>query len=157
MGKNLDNDRGVFDGGDMCQPAPTLEAVGHVDYEHAFEQLGPAQAGWGGSRGSLALGITASRRLVGRGRDNLGPEGGIGREHSMETNEMEPRPRNQGRQPLQEFQGSHHDMGGAIAIRRFQLKNNLTGGRAAQSFVTMSWTRDIPTEALVLWFTENGH
>ena len=39
-------------------------------------------------------------------------------------------------------------MGGAIAIRRFHLRYDLTGGRAAQSFVTKSRTRDIPTEAL---------
>ncbi len=45
MGEDFGHDRGLFDGGDMHHRAPTLETNGHVDREHAFEQLGPAQAG----------------------------------------------------------------------------------------------------------------
>jgi len=45
----------------------------------------------------------------------------------MEANEMEPRLRNEGGQALEEFQRGHHQMGGAIAVRGFQLEHNLTG------------------------------
>ncbi len=45
MSENLGNDRGLFDGGDERHRAATVQTGGHVDLEHAFEQLGPAQAG----------------------------------------------------------------------------------------------------------------
>ena len=39
----------------------------------------------------------------------------------METNEMEPGTRDEGGQALEEFQRAHHEMGGAIAVRGFEL------------------------------------
>ncbi len=45
----------------------------------------------------------------------------------MEANEMKPRTRDEGGQALQEFQRGHHEMGGAIAIRGFELEDDLAG------------------------------
>jgi len=53
--------------------------------------------------------------LVGLARDDLGTEGSIGREHTMEANEMEPGTRDECGQALQKFQRAHHEMGGSIA------------------------------------------
>jgi len=64
----------------------------------------------------------------------------------MKANEMEPRPRDEGGQSLQEFQWGHDDMCGPIAIRRFQLKHDLAGRCAAQPFVAQGGTSNIATE-----------
>ncbi len=64
----------------------------------------------------------------------------------METNEMEPRPRDEGAQALQKFQGRHHDMRGPIAIRRFELQEDLAGRGAAQPFVAQGGAGDVATE-----------
>ena len=45
----------------------------------------------------------------------------------MEATEMEPGPRDEGGQALQEFQRGHDEMGGAIAVRGFELEDGLTG------------------------------
>ena len=58
MGEDLDDHVGLFDGGDRRHRATTLETDGHVDREHAFEQLGPTQTGSRGSRGILAVRIS---------------------------------------------------------------------------------------------------
>ncbi len=42
MGENLDDHRGLFDGGDERQGATTVGTGGHVDLTHPFEQMGPA-------------------------------------------------------------------------------------------------------------------
>jgi len=52
----------------------------------------------------------------------------------MEANEMEPGPWDECGQALQEFQRAHHEMGGAIAVRRFELEDDLAGRGAAQPF-----------------------
>jgi len=39
----------------------------------------------------------------------------------METNEMEPRPRDEGRQALQKFKRRYHHMRGPIPVGRFEL------------------------------------
>ena len=71
----------------------------------------------------------------------------------MKANEMESGSRNKGRQALQEFQGSHHDMGGSIAVRRFQLKHHLPGRCAAQSFVPHfdASAQDIEETGRTIW------
>ncbi len=53
----------------------------------------------------------------------------------MEANEMEPGTWDEGGQALEEFQRGHHQMGGAIAIRGFELKHDLAGPGAAEPFV----------------------
>jgi len=49
----------------------------------------------------------------------------------MKANEVEPRTWDEGRQALQEFQRAHHQMGGAIAVRGFELQHDLAGRGAA--------------------------
>ncbi len=65
----------------------------------------------------------------------------------MEANEMEPRTWDERGQALQEFQRAHHQMGGAIAVRGFELQHDLTGGGAAQPFVAQGRAGDVATEA----------
>jgi hypothetical protein len=48
---------------------------------------------------------------------------------------MEPGPRDKCGQTLQEFQRGHHQMGGAIAIRGFELEHHLAGPGAGEPFV----------------------
>ncbi len=124
-----------------------MRTVGHVDRERPFEQLGPAQAGLRCSIWGVAVFIGGGRGLVGLAGNNLGPQGRVRREHAMEANEMEPGPWDESRQVLQEFQRAHHEMGGSIAIRRFELEDDLAGRGAAQPFVAQGRAGDVATEA----------
>ena len=65
----------------------------------------------------------------------------------MEANEMEPGTRNQGGQALQEFQGRHDDMRGAIAVRGFEFQDDITFWCASQPFVAQGGTGDVSAEA----------
>jgi len=64
----------------------------------------------------------------------------------MEANEMEPGTRDEGGQALQEFQRAHHQMDGSIAVRGFELKDDLAGWGAAQAFVAQGRARDVATQ-----------
>lgn len=64
----------------------------------------------------------------------------------MEANEMKPGTRDEGDQALQKFQRAHHQMSGPIAIRRFELEDDLAGRRAAQPFVAQGLAREIATQ-----------
>ena len=70
----------------------------------------------------------------------------------MAANEMEAGTRDQGSQPLQEFQGRHDDMGGAIAVRGFEFQHDVALGCASQAFVAQGRTGDSKTEEM----TENN-
>ncbi len=60
---------------------------------------------------------------------------------------MEPGTWDEGRQALQEFQRGHHQMGGAIPVRGFELQDDLTSPGVAEPFVAEGRTRDVATEA----------
>ena len=60
---------------------------------------------------------------------------------------MKPRTRDERGQALQEFQRGHHEMGGPIPVRGFELEVNLAGLGTAQPFVAEGRTRDVATEA----------
>ena len=47
---------------------------------------------------------------------------------------------------MEEFQRGHDEMGGAIAIRGFELEHDLTSPGAAEPFVAQGGTGDIATE-----------
>ncbi len=64
----------------------------------------------------------------------------------MEANEMEARTWDEGGQALQEFQWGHHEVGGLIAIRGFELEDDLAGRGAAQAFVAEGGTCDVATQ-----------
>ena len=53
----------------------------------------------------------------------------------------------EGGQALQEFQWVHHEMSGPIAIRRFELEDDLAGRSTAQAFVAQGGTCDVATQA----------
>ena len=65
----------------------------------------------------------------------------------MEANEREPGTWDECSQALQEFQWAHHKMGGAIAVRGFELEDDLAGRGATQSCVAEGRARDITTQA----------
>ncbi len=60
---------------------------------------------------------------------------------------MEPGPRDKGRQALEEFQRAHHEMGGAVAVRGFELEDDLAGRGVAQAFVVQGGTCDVATQS----------
>ncbi len=64
----------------------------------------------------------------------------------MEANEREPGTWDECGQALQEFQRGHHQMGGAIAVRGFELEENPAGWGAAQAFVAQGRARDVATQ-----------
>ena len=64
----------------------------------------------------------------------------------MEANEMESGTRDERREALVEFQRGHHEMSSAIAIRGFELEDDLAGRGTAQPFVAQGRTGDIATE-----------
>ena len=64
----------------------------------------------------------------------------------MEANEMELGTWDEGGQALQEFQRGHHEVGGAIAVRGFELEDDLAGWCTAQAFVAQGRARDVATE-----------
>ncbi len=63
----------------------------------------------------------------------------------MEANEMEPRTRDERREALEEFKRGHHQMGGTIAIRGFELEDHRAGWGTAQAFVAQDGTCDVAT------------
>ena len=66
---------------------------------------------------------------------------------------MELGPRDERRHALEEFQRSHDEMSGAIAVRGSELEDHLTGRGAVQVFLPQGRTRDVaaqPFELLAL-------
>ncbi len=59
-----------------------------------------------------------------RAGHDLGPQGRVGCQDAMKANEMPLQTRHKGRQALEEFQRAHDEMGGAIAIRGFELEDD---------------------------------
>ncbi|MCZ6449859.1 MAG: hypothetical protein O6918_03185 [Deltaproteobacteria bacterium] len=64
----------------------------------------------------------------------------------MKAKEMEPRPWDERCQTLEEFQRGHDEMGGAIAVRGFELEDDIAGRGAAHPFVAEGGARDIATQ-----------
>ena len=87
------------------------------------------------------------RRRVGLAGHDLGAQGRVGRQYTMEENEMESGTWDEGGQALQEFQRGHHEVGGAIAVRGFELEDDLAGRGAAQAFVAQGRARDVATHS----------
>jgi hypothetical protein len=52
----------------------------------------------------------------------------------MEADETEPWARDKRGQTLHEFQGRHHDMGGAVVVGAFELQHDIAGTVACQAF-----------------------
>ncbi len=65
----------------------------------------------------------------------------------MKAKEMEPRTRDERRQAVQEFQRCHDDVRGAIAVRGFELQDDVAFRCASQPFVAKGGTGDVATEA----------
>ncbi len=143
MGENLDDDRGIFNGRNEGQGAAALRTCGDVDGKHAFEYLGPTHAGPRGRREGLARPIGGVWRLVGYTGYDLGPQGRIGCEYAMEANEMEPGPRDERGQALQEFQRGHDEISGAIAV---DLANEMEGIADLRNGFTESDFSEVGTE-----------
>ena len=155
MAQNLDDDRGIFN---AC-PEPAEGAARMVNGPPHCGQVVMSMAktrlsNWaqlirarGEAAGGLVVPISDVRLRVGLTGHDLSPQRGIGREHAMKANEMEPWSRHKSSQALEEFQRGHDEMGGAIAIRGFELEDDLAGPGAAEPFVAQGRARDVPTQA----------
>ncbi len=66
----------------------------------------------------------------------------------MEANEMEAGTWDQRSQTLQEFQRRHDYMCGAIAVRGFELQDDLPVWCASQPFVAKGGTGDVATKVV---------
>ena len=60
---------------------------------------------------------------------------------------MQPRTRDQCGQALHELQWRHHDRGGAVAVRTFELQHDLACWIAVEPFVSNRRAGDIAAEA----------
>ena len=100
-------------------------------------------------RGGWALGVVIAS-VMGverRARNDLGPQFGVGREHTMEANQMQPGPRHQCGQALHELQRRHHDMRGAVAPGALELQHDLAGWIAFEPFVGNGRAGDIAAQS----------
>lgn len=52
----------------------------------------------------------------------------------MEANEMKAGTRDEGGQALEEFEGRHDDMGGAVAVGCFEFEDDIASRSAGQAF-----------------------
>ena len=52
-----------------------------------------------------------------------------------QTDQVQPRPRHQRRQPLHELQRRHHQVGGAVTPSGLELEHDLAGGGGLHAFV----------------------
>ena len=68
----------------------------------------------------------------------------------MEANEMQPGTGNQGGQALHELERRHHDMGGTVVVRTFELQHDITGTTAFEAFVGNRWTGNVSAQVFEL-------
>ncbi len=64
----------------------------------------------------------------------------------MEAKEMQAGLGDEGGQALEEFQRRHDEMGGAIAVRSFQLQHDVARLGATETFVAQGGTGDVASE-----------
>jgi hypothetical protein len=96
--------------------------------------------------GCLAVTRCGVRCVDRRAWNDLRLQLGIGREHAMETNEMQPWTGRQRGEALQEFQELHDDLAGAISVRCLKPEHHLPGRVERQPLVGDGGLSDVPTE-----------
>lgn len=109
------DDGRIRDQGDEAAAGPTLRAFEDVQTEDTFHHLGPRVAASPRERG---LFITTSRAMDGPwwfARHHGGPVGRIGSQDAAVGHEVEERRRDEGTELLDEGQGGHENVSGAIA------------------------------------------
>ena len=114
-----------------------VRAVLEVDLKHAREQPDPTnarrpavRAAWLG-RGELRL----AGDLLGAVRHHQCPQLRVGRQHPMESDQVQPRSRHQRGQPLHELKRAHHDVGGAVAPGGLEFEHHLPGAVDLYAFI----------------------
>jgi hypothetical protein len=83
-------------------------------------------------------------------RNDCATQSGVGREHAMEANQMQPRARHQCGQALHELQRRHHDMGGPVAVGALELQHHLACLIEFEPFVGNGRAGDIAARAFEL-------
>jgi len=68
----------------------------------------------------------------------------------MEANQMQPGARDQCGQALQQLQGRHHDMGGAVAPGALELEHDWAGAIALEPLVGNGRAGDVAAQAFEL-------
>ena len=115
-------------GGDDLKIAATLRAMFDIDIEHALEQARPLQP----RRRAVRVFVCGLAGILRWARHDRGTQPGIGREHAVESDQMQARSRHQGGQALHEFQRRHLDVRGAVAVRAFELQDDIAGAIALE-------------------------
>jgi len=75
---------------------------------------------------------------------------GVGREHAVEANQMQPRRRDECGQPLHELQRRHHDLRGPVTVGTLELQHDLARAIALEPFVGDGRAGDIAAQAVEL-------
>ena len=138
-----DNQRRLLDGGNDPELPATLRAVFQVELEHALEKTRPAHARLSAVR-LFARGHADTLRQA---RHDRGTQPGIGREHSMKADQVQPRARHECCQALYELQRRHPDVRGAVAPRALELQHDITRAIALEPLVGDRGARDVPAQA----------
>ena len=130
------------------QLAAAVRAVLQTELEHALEQLGPARPYSAVMRtGRLALGgLCVLRGRLGLLRHPQCAHLGVGCQHTMEADQVQPRPRHQRGQPLHELQRRHHQVRGAVAPGGLERDHHLTGGVGLYAFVGQRGARRVAAQ-----------
>ena len=80
-------------------------------------------------------------------RHDRATQPGVGREHAMEANQMQPRTRDECGEALHALQRRHHDMGGPVSVGTLELEHDLACLIAFEPFVGNRRAGDIPAQA----------
>jgi len=89
-------------------------------------------------------------RLLRAVRHHPGTQPGVGHQHPMEADQVQPRPRHQRSQPLHELQRRHHQVRGAVAPGGLQPQHHLPGRVALHALVGRGRAGDVAAQLLQL-------
>ena len=109
----------------------------------------------------LALGrLCGLCRQLGPLRHHQRAQLGVGCQHAMKADQVQPRPGHQRGQALHELQRRHHQVGGAVAPGCLQLQHHLPGGVSLHALVGQSGASDVAAQLLerlaVVGITSHG-
>jgi hypothetical protein len=140
---------GGLDGGEDAQPAATAGAGEDIEVEHAAHQgsPGPRAGGAGGAGASLAL-----ARMDVRGRaavaDDVRAPPRMWGENAVIQDQVDRRPRDDGRELLQELDGLEEQVRRAIAPHRLELDEEASIGAEADAVLGERGAEEVAAELL---------
>ncbi len=158
VGEDLADDPGVLDGRDQAHVAAAARAGQDIHIEGAPHEVSPGPiAGWGGSLrlqlhdaararvNSACFHQRGLRALVGHG---AGTPAGVGGENAMVEHEIDARPRSQGGEPFEEFQGLKEEVAGAIVPGALELQQDAAVAREPEAILGDRRSQEVAAELL---------